>query len=502
MTVSELQKQYTTVYDQALSDCGNYLSVGTNHGYISIFDTSKILSNKVNPKSEWEPKSIIKAHSSPIYSLLTFENLLVSSGRTDNKKYCLSCWKWSDLPSDDACSSVSSFSISEDGEINDMTIDKNGHVFAGCGDGVIRKIDLVTNKTIQVLEGHSESVLSICWKNDRLASVSEDGTLKLWDIANGKATDTIRPFEHVKNGTGKWLSSCDFSDDWIVCGGSVPISVWFLRNLSTPASTFDCDSVTHCIRTQDGIIHSGGDDGKLHEWSINGEHNRSIEVNAKDVYSIHHSTYLTVGGTNSQSQPHRSRRDTNDKIPIDLDPLKICMNNGVLKYYSDMTIKCICKENYVGDRCEYFRSCPTNNLNTTISPCHGKPCGNAGTCWSSGNTFKCECSFSPNSLQDEPCQENVLHSIQYLAHKQYEACDGKSYNTRRTSNFPNHFFQIPELKVLSVQKVFQLCAKESCSNGKKCQIHQSYESDFDAVNSCVDPKEDIRDCKGMSQIYI
>lgn len=98
---------------------------------------------------------------------------------------------------------------------------------------------------------------------------------------------------------GKWLAACDLSNDWLVCGGSVPLSAWFLRNLSSPASVFDCDSKTQCLKIHDGTIYSGGNDGKLHEWSINGDHNRFIEVNAKDVYSIHHSAYLTVGGTSN-----------------------------------------------------------------------------------------------------------------------------------------------------------------------------------------------------------
>lgn len=196
MVISELEKQYTTVYDQSLSECGNFLSVATNHGYISIFDISKILSNKITPKSEWEPKSVIKAHSGPIYSLLTFENLLVSSGRSGDKNYCLTCWKWADLPSDDNCTNISSFAVSNHGEINCMALDKNGYILAGCGDGIIRQIDIATNKVIGVLEGHTESVLSICWRNDRLASVSEDGSLKLWDVSSCKATDTIKPYEH------------------------------------------------------------------------------------------------------------------------------------------------------------------------------------------------------------------------------------------------------------------------------------------------------------------
>lgn len=199
MVISELEKQYITVYDQSLSDCGKFLSIASNHGYISVFDISKILSSKTTAKSEWEPKSVIKAHSSPIYSLLTFENLLLSSGRSGDKKYCLSCWKWADLPSDDNCTSVSSFAISNDGEINCMALGKNGYIFAGCGDGIIRQIDIVTNKVIGVLEGHTESVLSVCWRNDRLASASEDGSLKLWDISTCKATDTIKPYEHSES---------------------------------------------------------------------------------------------------------------------------------------------------------------------------------------------------------------------------------------------------------------------------------------------------------------
>jgi len=35
--ISQIQRIHSVVYNQAFSECGNYLAVADNHGFVSIF---------------------------------------------------------------------------------------------------------------------------------------------------------------------------------------------------------------------------------------------------------------------------------------------------------------------------------------------------------------------------------------------------------------------------------------------------------------------------------
>ncbi|MGI2909791.1 WD40 repeat domain-containing protein, partial [Hassallia sp. VBCCA 56010] len=59
---------------------------------------------------------------------------------------------------------------------------------SGSDDNTIKLWDVATGKLSQTLTGHSNSVRSVAFSPDgkTLASGSDDNTIKLWDVATGK----------------------------------------------------------------------------------------------------------------------------------------------------------------------------------------------------------------------------------------------------------------------------------------------------------------------------
>ena len=75
-------------------------------------------------------------------------------------------------------------------------------------DKTVKIWDAASGRCVQTLEGHSSSVSSVVFSHDssRLASTSWDKTVKIWDAASGKCVQTLE-------GHSGWVSSVVFSHD-------------------------------------------------------------------------------------------------------------------------------------------------------------------------------------------------------------------------------------------------------------------------------------------------
>jgi WD40 repeat protein len=54
-------------------------------------------------------------------------------------------------------------------------------------------VDLATGRPVVTLRGHSRSIVDLAWSGDRLATLGNDATVKVWDAATGEPKLTWRP---------------------------------------------------------------------------------------------------------------------------------------------------------------------------------------------------------------------------------------------------------------------------------------------------------------------
>ncbi|HEY9602254.1 MAG TPA: TIR domain-containing protein, partial [Allocoleopsis sp.] len=93
--------------------------------------------------------------------------------------------------------------------VNSVSFSPDGKTIASASDdNTIKLWDVATGKAITTLKGHSDRVNSVSFSPDgkRIASASADNTIKLWDVATGKAITTLK-------GHSVWVNSVSFSPD-------------------------------------------------------------------------------------------------------------------------------------------------------------------------------------------------------------------------------------------------------------------------------------------------
>lgn len=78
-----------------------------------------------------------------------------------------------------------------------------------------------TGKCIQTLHGHKDKVKCISVCNDKIVSGSSDGTLRLWQVENGKCLQTLR-FGEAE------VSKIHYDDNLIIssCLDEKTVKVW------------------------------------------------------------------------------------------------------------------------------------------------------------------------------------------------------------------------------------------------------------------------------------
>jgi WD40 repeat protein len=125
-------------------------------------------------------------------------------------------------------------------------------------DKTVKLWDASSGECLQTLEGHSDWVSSVAFSHDstRLASASSDKTVKLWDASSGECLQTLE-------GHSDWVSSVAFSHDLTrlaSASSDKTVKLWDASsgeclqtfNVGKTIKTLSFDSVGSCISTEIG----------------------------------------------------------------------------------------------------------------------------------------------------------------------------------------------------------------------------------------------------------
>jgi len=152
-----------------------------------------------------------------------------------------------------------------------VAISYDGKIFAsgtGGDENTVHLRDIISGKSLAIMEGHTGSVSSIAFSPDgkTLASGGRDNTVRLWDIATGKSLIIM------EGHTGS-VSSIAFSPDGktLASGGwDDTVRLWDIATgkslIIMEGHTGDVESVAF---SPDGkTLASGGNDGTVRIWSV------------------------------------------------------------------------------------------------------------------------------------------------------------------------------------------------------------------------------------------
>ncbi|XP_012214822.1 THO complex subunit 6 homolog [Linepithema humile] len=293
---------YNTILSQTFSPDGNYLLAGNIYGDVSIFDLSKVLGpSKVEENELQGPNYRFAAHpDQEVACMLSTEHFLVTGTRGE-----ISGWDWKTITSSKAKNKISwniQIPANKDNydkpDINCMVYSTTNHLlYAGCGDNNIYIINLEDGKILRTMPGHTDYIHGLAIMDNQLASCSEDGSVRLWDLRKRENTNILTPHlvdKVARPRFGKWIGAVDFTEDWLLCGGGPSLSLWHMRTMEA-ATIFDlADQGIHVAEIYEERIIAGGASAHVHHTTYQGEILAKVPTSSLTVYSIVH-----------QNSPHK-----------------------------------------------------------------------------------------------------------------------------------------------------------------------------------------------------
>lgn len=286
---------YNTVLSQTFSADGNYLLAGNIYGDVSVYDLSKALGpNKVEENELQGPNYRFPAHPDQhVASMVSTDNFLVTGTSGE-----ISGWEWKTITSNKVPKSKVSWTVQipankdsyEKPDVNYMVYSEaNHHLYTGCGDNNIYIINLEDGKVIRSLQGHTDYIHCLSLMGNQLASCSEDGTVRLWDLRTRENTNILTPQlvdKVARPRLGKWIGAVDFTEDWLLCGGGPSLSLWHMRTMEA-ATVFELpDQGIHVARIYQERVIAGGAAPHVYHLTYQGETMAKVPTSSNTVYNI------------------------------------------------------------------------------------------------------------------------------------------------------------------------------------------------------------------------
>ncbi|XP_066986398.1 THO complex subunit 6 homolog [Macrobrachium rosenbergii] len=314
-----LKHLYQTIYSQAVSaECG-LLSIGNSDGKLYIFDLKSGSASRESAVGDHlrSPSHVLNAHTDSIYSMISADTFCVTgtNGTITGRR-------WNDLRQQQ--SSIA-WTISLDcdqanfgtPEVNALAYDNERRViYAACGDWRTHVYDLETGKRLQTLDGHDDYVhdVALGQSGKLIASSAEDGGVFIWDPRSGREPrHKIFPHSHeqlARPTFGRFITSVDVDNDWLVCGGGPRAGVFHLRSLAL-TTVLPPSKIVHVAKFT--RYAEGGDRGgivvagvmpHIYVCSLAGQVTAQLPCSSPCIYTVHVTrkpyTVMTYGGMSSK----------------------------------------------------------------------------------------------------------------------------------------------------------------------------------------------------------
>lgn len=145
-------------------------------------------------------------------------------------------------------------------------------LMTGGRDSTVRVWDIRTRAQVFVLGGHRDTVNALITQSvdPQVISASVDSTIRTWDLAAGKCSATLTNHKKGVRALARHPREYSFAS-----GSADNIKTWalpegtFMRNLSGQHH----DKLVNALAVNDdGVLASGGDDGRLCLWDYSGAH--------------------------------------------------------------------------------------------------------------------------------------------------------------------------------------------------------------------------------------
>ncbi len=144
----------------------------------------------------------------------------------------------------------------------------NTTLAAGMSDGRIQVFDLVTGNTRGTVQAHRDNVETVAFDTNRLASLSYDGTVKIWDVGSltllATLTDHFSTDNAVISSDGNFVAFADEDDS-----NHGQISLW---KQGSPYPTLFASDLYRikglAIAPGSTLLSAGSRDGNIYSWDL------------------------------------------------------------------------------------------------------------------------------------------------------------------------------------------------------------------------------------------
>ena len=279
---AEAAEAEAIVFDVLHSADGAHLISGASTGRVAVVDVGTMLRSKGGgATTRW-----FRAHESCIYKLLLVPDgsVLVTGSATE-----IRLWRWADVRARLSSGEAPTHFLQLDPgcETNGLAYDaQGGCLLAATGDGLCHVYDAARGQETAALSGHANYLHSVAVlpESRRVATASEDGTVRLWDMRSGyAAAGVLEPFSDPGSAgrertaarrtvSTEWVSclACDPTENWLVCGGSAHyLNIFHIASLKS-MKKMPTASQTQAVSFVEGMIVSVGAEQGVYHHSIGG----------------------------------------------------------------------------------------------------------------------------------------------------------------------------------------------------------------------------------------